>query len=95
MSFEEWLEAMSKTVDRFTFALRMTPAGRFIAELQRKRRNGNVCSETEQRLRHAFRTFGGDAPESTFTTAIASEIDRVEGEVATLRKMRSDLFGGG
>jgi hypothetical protein len=83
---------MSKALGRFTFALRMTVAGQFIAELQRERRIGNVCSETEQRLKDAFRTLGWEAPESALTAAIGFEIDRVEREAATLRQMRAGLF---
>jgi hypothetical protein len=83
---------MSKALGRFSFTLRMTVAAKFFAELQRERRRGNVCSETELRLRLAFRTLGRNAPESALTAAIGLEIDRVEREAATLRRMRSELF---
>jgi hypothetical protein len=83
---------MSQTVGRFTFSLRMTTGGQFIAELQRERRGGNVSSETEQHLKHEFRRLGWDASEVTLTTVIGSEIDRLERETATLRKLRSELF---
>jgi hypothetical protein len=68
---------MSKPVGRLTFALRMTAAGHFMAALKRERRGGNVCSETEQRLKQAFRTRFAP-PQSAFTVAIGSEIERVE-----------------
>jgi hypothetical protein len=86
---------MSKAAGRFTFALRMTAAGRFIAALQQERRSGHVAFETEERLRRAFRTLGSDPPESALTAAIGSEIERVEREAATLRKLQAELFGEG
>jgi ribosome-associated translation inhibitor RaiA len=70
----------------------MTTAGHFIAELQKERRSGNVSSETEQHLKHEFRKIGWDASDETLATAIDSEIDRLEREAATLRKLRVDLF---
>jgi hypothetical protein len=86
-------ERMTKAAGRFALALRMTTAGQFIAELGRERRVGNVSSEAEQRLKQVFRTLGWDASEATLIAAIGSEIDRVEREVATLRKLRVELFG--
>ena len=83
---------MSKALSRSTFALRLTAAGQFIADLQKERRIGNVCSETEQRLKDAFRMLGWDAPDSALKAAIDSEIDRAEREAATLRQMRAGLF---
>jgi ribosome-associated translation inhibitor RaiA len=71
----------------------MTTAGHFIAELQKERRSGNVSSETEQHLKHEFRKIGWDASDETLATAIDFEIDRLEREAATLRKLRVDLFG--
>ena len=71
----------------------MSIAGQFIAELQRERRSGNVSSETEQHLKHEFRKLGWDAPDSTLAAAVAAEIDRLNREVATLRKLRDNLFG--
>jgi ribosome-associated translation inhibitor RaiA len=71
----------------------MTTAGQFIVELQKERRSGNVSSETDQHLKHEFRKLGWDASDETLATAIDSEIDRLEREAATLRKMRAGLFG--
>ena len=71
----------------------MTTAGEFISELQRERRNGNVSSETEQHLKHEFRKLGWDASDATLAAAIGSEIDRLDREAATLRKLRAGLLG--
>ena len=78
---------------KFGYDGQMTIAGQFITELQRERRSGNVSSETEQHLKHEFRKLGWDASDMTLATAIDSEIDRLEREAATLRKMRAGLFG--
>ena len=56
----------------------MGTAGQFIVELQLERRMGNVSSETEQHLKHEFRTLGRDASESVLAAAVGSEIDRFE-----------------
>jgi hypothetical protein len=72
----------------------MTTAGQFIADLQKERRIGNVSGETEQHLKHEFRRLGWDASDLTLATAIDSEIDRLEQEAATLRKLRAGSFGG-
>jgi hypothetical protein len=71
----------------------MTTAGEFISELQRERRNGNVSSETEQHLKHEFRKLGWDASDATLAAAIGAEIDRLDREAATLRKLRAGLLG--
>jgi hypothetical protein len=65
-----------------------------VARHQKERRIGNVCSETEQRLKDAFRTLGWEAPDPTLAATIDSEIDRLEREAAVLRKLRADLFDG-
>jgi hypothetical protein len=85
---------MSKALGRFTFALRMTLAGRFIADLQKERRIGNVSSETEQHLKREFRRLGWEAPDATLAVVIDSEIHRLEREAAALRKLRASLFEG-
>ena len=72
---------------------RMNTAGQFIVELQRERRMGNVSSETEQHLKHEFRTLGRDASDSALAAAVGSEIDRLIREAETLRKLRAVLFG--
>ena len=71
----------------------MSTARQFIAELQRERRSGNVSSETEQHLKHEFRTLGREASDSALAVAVGSEIDRLSREAATLRKLRDSLFG--
>jgi hypothetical protein len=71
----------------------MSIAGQFIAELQRERRSGNVSSETEQHLKHEFRKLGWDASDSALVAAIGTEIDRLNREAATLRRLRASLFG--
>ena len=71
----------------------MTAAGQFIAELQRERRSGNVSSETDLHLKHVFRKLGWDAPASTLAAAVREEIDRLEREAATLRKLRDEVLG--
>ena len=71
----------------------MTIAGNFIAELQREQRIGNVSSETEQHLKHEFRTLGKDAPNNMLAAATEAEIERLERPAATLRRLRADLLG--
>lgn len=71
----------------------MTAAAEFIAQLQSKRRGGNVSSETEQHLKHEFRKLGRDASDLILSAAVGSEIDRLEREAATLRKLRETIFG--
>jgi hypothetical protein len=73
----------------------MTAAGQFIAELQRERRSGNVSSETHLHLKHVFRRLGWDAAASTLAAAVGEEIDRLDREAATLRRLRADLLGAG
>jgi hypothetical protein len=70
----------------------MTIAGHFIADVRRERRIGNVSIETEQHLKHEFRKLGWGATDSTLGAAINAEIDRLEREAATLRKLRASLF---
>lgn len=71
----------------------MTAAGQFIAQLQRERRGGGISGETEQHLKHEFRKLGQDASGSILWAAIGSEIDRLEREAETLRKVRAAVFG--
>ena len=78
---------------RLLYGHRMGTAGQFIVEIQRERRMGNVSSETEQHLKHEFRTLGRDASESVLAAAVGSEIDRLSKEAETLRKLRAVLFG--
>jgi hypothetical protein len=71
----------------------MTTAAEFIAELQQERRGGNVSNETEQHLKHEFRKLGREASDLILSAAIGSEIDRLEREAATLRRLRETVFG--
>jgi hypothetical protein len=71
----------------------MTIAGNFITDLQAEQKIGNVSSETEQHLKHEFRKLGGDAPNSTLAVAVDAEIDRLERQAATLRRLRAGLLG--
>jgi hypothetical protein len=71
----------------------MTSASRFISDLQNERQTGSISSETEQHLKHEFRKLGRDATDATLATAIGAEIDRLEREAGTLRKLRSGLLG--
>jgi len=73
----------------------MTAAGRIIAELHRERRSGKVSSETELHLKHVVRKLGWNAPGSTLAAAVGEEINRLEREASTLRKLRADLFDVG
>jgi hypothetical protein len=70
----------------------MTAAAEFIAQLQRERRGGNVSGETEQHLKHEFRKLGRDASVRTLSAAIGAEIDRLEREAQTLRRLRDIVF---
>jgi hypothetical protein len=84
---------MTKMAGRSAFILRTTIGGQFLAELGQERRHGNISPEAEQRLKLAFREVGWDAADATLVAAIGSEIERGERDAATLRKLRSDLFG--
>ena len=76
------------------YAARMTAAGQFIAEPHQERRRGKVTSETELHLKHVFRKLGWDTAASTLAAAVGEEIDRLEREVATLRRLRAEVLGG-
>jgi hypothetical protein len=65
----------------------MTIAGQFIAHLQREQRLGNVSSETEQHLKHEFRKLGRDMSNTALAVAVQAEIERLERQVATLRRL--------
>ena len=70
----------------------MTIAGNFIRSLQHEQKQGNVSSETEQHLKHEFRKIGRDAPGATLAEAVDAEIERLERQAATLRRMRDGLL---
>jgi transcription initiation factor TFIIIB Brf1 subunit/transcription initiation factor TFIIB len=76
-----------------SYGHRMSTARQFIVELQREQRIGNVSSETEQHLKHEFRTLGRDASDTVLAAAVGTEIDRLNREAETLRKLRAVLFG--
>jgi hypothetical protein len=71
----------------------MTSASQFISDLHYERRIENISSETEQHPKHEFRKLGRGATDATLATAIEAEIDRLEREAGTLRKLRSELLG--
>jgi hypothetical protein len=73
----------------------MTIAGNFITDLQAEQRIGNVSSETEQRLKHEFRKLGRDASGPTLATAVGAEIERLERQAVTLRRLCVALLSVG
>jgi len=66
----------------------MTIARNFITALQREQRIGNVSSEAEQHLKHEFRKLGRDASVTMLAAAVDAEIDRLERQAATPRRLR-------
>ena len=81
-------------LEDFLYAPMMGNAGQFIADLQREQRIGNVSSETEQHLKHEFRRLGRDASDASLAAAVTDEIDRLERQAATMRRLREGLLGG-
>jgi hypothetical protein len=74
----------------------MTIAGQFITALQQEQRIGNVSAETEQHLKHEFRKLGGaDAASSVLAVAVDAEINRLERQAATLRRLGAGLLDVG
>jgi hypothetical protein len=71
----------------------MSTAGRFITDLQREQKLGNVSSETEQHFKHEFRKLGSNASHELLAAAVEAEINRLERQAATLRRMRETLLG--
>jgi hypothetical protein len=71
----------------------MNTTGQFIVELQRERRMGNVSSETEQHLKHEFRTTWPRRIGLGAGGGGGLEIDRLSREAETLRKLRAILLG--
>ena len=71
----------------------MTIAERFIAALQREQRTGNVSYETEQHLKHEFRRLGRDASPTVLAKAVEAEIERLERQAVTLRRLQAGLSG--
>lgn len=73
----------------------MTSAGQFIAALQREQKIGNVSYETEQHLKHEFRRLGRDASGPVLVKAVEDEIERLERQAVTLRRLRETLLNNG
>jgi hypothetical protein len=71
----------------------MTIARDFIADLQHEKSIGNVSTETEQHLKHEFRRLGRDASNTILAASVAAEIDRLERQAATLKRLRETLLG--
>ena len=71
----------------------MTITGQFITDLQAEQRMGNVSSETEQHLKHEFRKLGRDASLTMLAASVEAEIDRLDRQAATLRRLRETLLG--
>jgi hypothetical protein len=92
MSHEYWLgdPAGYGTIIRLSNGREMTITGNFIAALQAERKIGKVSSETELHLKHELRKLGWDASASTLAAAVGEEIERLDKEASTLRKLRAD-----
>ena len=82
----------SGTGSRLPYDHKMTIAGQFIADLQREQKIGNVSYETEQHLKHEFRKLGKDATGLMLAAAVEAEIERLERQAATLRRLCADLL---
>jgi hypothetical protein len=80
-------------IGRSAFVLRTTNGGQFLAELGQERRNGNISPDMGQRVKLAFRTVSWDAPDAALAAAVGAEIDRVERDVAVVRKLRAEARG--
>jgi hypothetical protein len=70
----------------------MTIAGDFITALRAEQKAGNVSSETEHHLKHEFRKLGRDASTTMLAVAVNAEIDRLERQAATLRRLCTGLL---
>ena len=70
----------------------MTIAGQFIRDLQAECQIGNVAYDTEQHLKHEFRHLGPDASAVALAAAVEAEIDRLQRQMATLRRLREVLL---
>jgi ribosome-associated translation inhibitor RaiA len=70
----------------------MTTAGQFVTALQTEQKAGNVSAETEQHLKHEFRKLGKEASSTILAAAVEAEIDRLERQAATLRRLRDGLL---
>jgi hypothetical protein len=79
------------TFQRLPYGYEMTAAGQFIAALQTELRVGNVSYETEQHLKHEFRKLGWGASVPMLAAAVDAEIERLDSQAATLRRLRAGL----
>jgi hypothetical protein len=70
-----------------------TTAGALTFALRAERQNGNLSAETEAHLRHELRRRGWESDDASLVEPITQEIDRLEREAATLRKLRATMFG--
>ena len=70
----------------------MNIAEQFIAALQQEQKSGYVSYESEQHLKHEFRKLGRDASGPTLAKAVEAEIEKLERQEATLRRLREALL---
>lgn len=70
----------------------MITAGQFITALQTEQKIGNVSAETEQHLKHEFRKLGREPSHASLAAAVEAEINRLERQAATLRRLRDGLL---
>ncbi len=70
-----------------------TTAGALTAALQAERQRGNLSAETEHHLRHELRRAGWRSEDAVLIEPLSREIERLEREAATLRKLRAGIFG--
>jgi hypothetical protein len=70
-----------------------TTAGALTFALRAERQKGNLSAETEAHLRHELRRRGWHSDEARMVEPITLEIERLEREAATLRKLRATMFG--
>jgi hypothetical protein len=75
------------TTIRLPYGRQMTIAANFIADLQAERKIGNVSYETEQHLKHEFRKLGRNASGPMLAAAVEAEIERLETQAVTLRRL--------
>jgi|ERR1019366_8715688 hypothetical protein len=87
------LDVPAGDANRLPYGRQMTIAGNFITNLQAEQRIGNVSSETEPHLKHEFRKLGRDASGRTLAKAVVAEIERLERQAATLRRLCAGLSG--
>jgi hypothetical protein len=70
----------------------MAIAGNFITDLQREQKIRNVSHDTEQHLKHEFRKLGRDASGPSLAAAVEAEIDGLERQATTLRRLCAGLL---